>query len=328
MKFRTEIEINTSFPKIDYNSKIMFFGSCFAESIGEKFINSGFNVNLNPFGVIYNPASIQENIKLLINEKYLTESDLHFSNNIWYSYNHHGKFSNIDKNDCLTSINDNLKYSSEYLKNTDYVFLTFGTSWVYKLINEGKIVANCHKQPAKIFERYRLSVNEIVESYKDLIVEIKAINKNVKLVFTVSPVRHWKDGANGNQLSKSILLLAIDEIINNTANTYYFPSYEIVNDELRDYRFYSDDMIHISTIGVDYIWSKFKNSFFSEETQNLILQVSKLYKALNHRTANLNTEEYKKFIEKSLLRIDDVEKHNNISLDNLKDKFLAIKKGE
>ncbi len=328
MKFRTEIEINTSFPKIDYNSKIMLFGSCFAESIGERFINSGFNVNLNPFGVIYNPSSIKENIKLLINEKYLTNNNLQFSNNQWYSYNHHSKFSNIDKDICLNSINSSIKFSAEYIKNTDYIFFTFGTSWVYKLIDEDKIVVNCHKQPAKIFERYRLSINEIVESYKSLIAEIKAINKNVKLVFTVSPIRHWKDGANGNQLSKSILLLAIDEIINNTNNTFYFPSYEIVNDELRDYRFYTDDMIHISTIGVDYIWSKFKNSFFSDKTQNLIVQVSKLHKALNHRTVNSNTEEYKMLIEKSLLKIESIERQNNISLIKLKRKFLAIKKGE
>jgi len=328
MKLRTEIEIKTDFHKIDYKSKIMFLGSCFAESIGEKFIQSGFDIILNPFGVVYNPASIQENIKLLINEKYLTEDDLHFSNKLWYSYNHHGKFSNSDKYSCLKNINDSIKFSSDYIKNTDYIFFTFGTSWVYKLIDENKIVANCHKQPAKIFERYRLSINEIVELYTQLLKEISAVNKNVKFVFTVSPVRHWKDGANGNQLSKSILLLAIDEIINNIDNTFYFPSYEIVNDELRDYRFYADDMIHISNIAVDYIWNKFKESFFNKETQKLILQINKIYKVLEHKITDKQSIEYIKLIDKNISKIDNIENENRILLNELKSKFLAIKKGE
>ncbi len=328
MRLRTEIKIKTIFPKIDYNSKIMFFGSCFAENVGAKFKNSGFNINLNPFGVIYNPASIQENMQLLINKKYLTEKDLYFSNNLWFSYNHHGKFSNIDKNTCLSIINTSMEYSAEYLKNTDYIFFTFGTAWVYKLIYEDKIVANCHKQPAKIFERYRLSITEIVKSFKNLIDEIKLINKNVKFVFTVSPVRHWKDGANGNQLSKSILLLAIDEIVNNVDDTFYFPAYEIVNDELRDYRFYADDMLHISNVAVEYIWDKFKQSFFSGDTQLLILQIQKLYKASNHRLLNSNSEEYRTFIDNNISKIESIEKQYKISLIELKNKFYAIKKGE
>jgi len=328
MKFRTEIEINTNFSKIDYNSKIMFFGSCFAENIGDKFISSGFNVNLNPFGIIYNPASIQENINMLINERFLTESDLNFSNNLWYSYNHHGKFSHSDKFTCLKNINDSLKFSSDYIKKTEYIFFTFGTAWVYKLIENNKIVSNCHKQPAKLFKRYRLSINEIVESYIQLLNEIRVVNNNVKFVFTVSPVRHWKDGANGNQLSKSILLLAIDEIIKNTDNAFYFPSYEIVNDELRDYRFYADDMLHISDVAVNYIWDRFKDSFFTEETKKLIMQITKLNKASNHRAVSPNTKEYKLFIDKNILKIVNIEKQNNILLEDLKRKFLAIKKGE
>ena len=328
MKLRTEIEISTKFPKIGYGSKIMFFGSCFAESIGAKFINSGFDINLNPFGIIYNPASIKENIDLLIAEKYLTENDLHFSNNLWFSYNHHGKFSNLDKNICLRTINDSIKFSSDYIKNTDYIFFTFGTSWVYKLVESDEVVANCHKQPAKIFKRYRLSVEEIVKSYNSLIAEIKTINKDVKFVFTVSPVRHWKDGANGNQLSKSILLLAIDEIVNNSEDSFYFPSYEIVIDELRDYRFYTDDMLHISNVAVDYIWSRFKASFFNEETQNLSLQIKKLNKALNHKPSDNRDDEYLKFLDSNISKIENIENQNRINLSELKAKFLTLKKGE
>ena len=325
--FRTDIEINTNFPKIDYKSKILFLGSCFAENIGNKFIEAGFNVNLNPFGVLYNPDSIKENIKIILNEQYFTENDLVKSNSLWFSYNFHSKFSNVDKDTCLNNINSSISKSVESIKNSDYIFITFGTAWVYKLINENIVVANCHKQPSKIFERYRLSINEIVESYKDLINEIKQINSNVKIVFTVSPVRHWKDGATGNQLSKSILLLAIDEILNLTENIYYFPSYEIVIDELRDYRFYKDDMLHISELAVNFIWEKFKYAFFNKETQNIILQVNKFHSALKHKPFNPDSKEYLMFLEKNINKINNLEKQYYIDLDGVKSKFIEIKKG-
>ena len=326
--FRTEVYIGVNFPEISYNSKILFIGSCFADNIGSKFIDSGFNINLNPFGIIYNPASIYDNVKMLIEYKQIHEDDLLCNNNKWFNYRFHGKFSNENKQKCLVDINNSLKVSANYLKEADYVFFTFGTAWVYKLRNGGGNVANCHKLPSSVFERYKLSISEIVEMYNGLINEIKQINKKVKFVFTVSPVRHFKDGTNGNQLSKSTLLLAIDEIIKLNNNSYYFPSYEIVLDELRDYRFYKDDMLHISNVAVDYIWKRFVSVFFNDKTKELSALLQKLNKSANHKPSNSNSLEYIKLVSRNLKKIEQLENKYSVNLTEYKQRFNKTEKGE
>ena len=319
--FRTEFEIAEFNYKISTKSKLMFFGSCFTENIGEKIANLHLQNNINPFGILYNPASVSENIRLLIENKNFTEKDLNQNNNKWFSYNHHGKFSDEDKDKCLQNINTEINKASSSLKDANFLFITFGTSWVYKLKENNKIVANCHRIPAKEFNRERLTITEIVDDYKKLITKIKNINPNIKIVFTVSPIRHWKDGANGNQLSKSVLLLAIEEIIKQNTNCFYFPSYEIIMDDLRDYRFYSSDMLHINDIAINYIWEKFTNTFFDNSTLEYAKKINKINSALNHRTENNKTEKYIEFINSNIAKTKTLETEYNIDLSDLVREF-------
>ncbi len=191
------------------------------------------------------------------------------------------------------------------LKEADCLFVTFGTSWVYELLSSGTIVSNCHKLPAKDFNRYRLNVDEIVSIYKDLLVELLVFNPNIKIVFTVSPIRHWKDGAHGNQLSKGTLLLAVDQLTELFDQVSYFPSYEIVMDELRDYRFYSEDMLHMSDVAIKYIWQRFSDTYLSEESKQIQKQVAKFILAANHRPFNVSSDSHQIFIKSSLSKIQE-----------------------
>ena len=323
LMFRTEFEIQGAENKISTESNVMFFGSCFTENIGSKFKELHLTNIVNPFGILYNPASVAKNIRNLINSRLVTADDLVLNNEKWVSYNHHGRFSNIEKQTCLDNINSEIGAASLLLKQADTLYITFGTSWVYKLKEDKSIVANCHKFAASNFIRERLSINEIVNDYSKLIQEIRAINKDINIVFTVSPIRHWKDGANGNQLSKSILLLAIDEIVKQNSNCFYFPSYEIVMDDLRDYRFYSSDMFHINETAINYIWDKFKDTFFDSSLNNFEKRVVKINAALNHRTDDNTNEKYIDFINLNIKKSKDLETEFKIDLSDLRKKLEA-----
>jgi len=308
--FRTKVNIPKSDFDFGYKKKAMLMGSCFVENIGARLSSYKYPVDVNPFGVIYNPVSVCSSLRLLMEEREFVEDDLNFHNKLWFSFYHHSKFSNTDSSQCLSDINNGIKESSKELKEADFLFITFGTSWVYELISSGKIVSNCHKLPAKDFNRYRLNVDEIVSIYKDLIVELLVFNPNIKLVFTVSPIRHWKDGAHGNQLSKSTLLLAVEQLVELFDQVSYFPSYEIVMDELRDYRFYSEDMLHISNAAIKYIWQRFADTFLSEESKRIQKQVDKFVLASNHRPFNVNSDSHQTFIKSSLAKLYEFSKVN------------------
>ncbi len=304
--FRTVVEIEENNCKIGYGNKILFIGSCFAENIGNKLQQSKFNSLINPFGIVYNPVSVANTILSILDNKRFTEDDLVY-NNMWHSFFHHGRFSHEDKENCLKNINESCLNSNNFLKKTDFLVITFGTSWVYEYKSSGKIVSNCHKLPSNNFERYRLTVDYIVELYNDLIKKVRDVNPDIKIIFTVSPVRHWKDGAHGNQLSKAVLLLSIDGIINNNKNVWYFPSYELIMDDLRDYRFYSRDMIHISDEAVDYIWQKFVDTFIDKHSQSVMAQIEKIKKALAHRPFSADSKNYLDFLQNQLCKICQLE---------------------
>ena len=316
--FRTKVNIPRSEYKFGYQKNAMMLGSCFVENIGAKLKSYKYQVDVNPFGVIYNPVSVSNSLRLLMDERELCEDDLNFQNNLWFSFNHHSKFSNTDLSQCLFDINKGIKESSKNLKEADFLFITFGTSWVYELLSSGTIVSNCHKLPAKDFNRYRLNVDEIVSIYKDLLVELLVFNPKIKVIFTVSPIRHWKDGANGNQLSKATLLLAIDQLIELFDQVLYFPSYEIVMDELRDYRFYSEDMIHLSDVALKYIWQRFSDIYITEGSKQVQKQIEKFILAANHRPFNVKSDSHQTFIRSSLAKIDEFLILNpSINLDDL-----------
>ncbi len=325
--FRTVVDIPPASGKISYSSKLMFIGSCFTEEIGSKLEKYLFDVDINPFGVIYNPVSVANSLKILLEKRLFAEGDLQRRGNIWFSWYHHSRFSSDDKQEALDNINSRILYSSEYLRKADFLFITFGTAWVYVLNETGQIVSNCHKLPQKIFTRRRLEVDEIVGIYKELLPGIWKVNPGLKIIFTVSPVRHWKDGAVENQISKSTLILAIAKLRGMFENTGYFPAYEIIMDELRDYRFYADDMIHIGSQGVEYIWQRFGNTYFSATVEKTLKEVDKIIKASQHRPKNKNTAEYKQFLDTTIERIMLLRKENpNIKVDDILQHFLNEKK--
>lgn len=309
VKFQTEVQLPDFRWKTGYREKNVFMGSCFTENVGQRLENANFQVDINPFGILYNPESVAGELEILLNNKIFSESDLIEQNGLWHSFSHHGKFSAADSNEVVSRINERIRFSSAFLKTADFLFITFGTAWVYRHCESKQVVSNCHKIPARDFVRERLSVEQILDRYKRLLPEIWAVNPEVKVVFTVSPIRHWKDGAIENQRSKAILLLAIDQLLQEFKNQCaYFPSYEIVMDELRDYRFYAADMLHMSDVAVDYIYDKFQLALVDEESQQIAGKVLKIRSAVQHKPFNTNTEVFVKFLEQSLQKTLDLEK--------------------
>lgn len=323
MNFRTVVHLEENIEKIDYTKNIMFLGSCFAENIGDIFKLNKFNVSVNPYGIVYNPISVANVLNSIISDKSFLDSDFIISNDIWYSFLHHGKFSNTCKSRLLEDLISQKQKAYNFLKQTDVLIITLGTSWVYENIETSTVVSNCHKLPSSMFNRYRLSVDDISETYTDLIEKLKLLNPKLRIIFTVSPIRHLKDTAHGNQMSKSVLLLAIDKIVSNFSNIEYFPSYEIVMDELRDYRFYKDDMIHISDFAVQYIWERFRNMYFSIETENTMKEICKIIKSINHRPTDALSPQYSKFLTKTLHKLNNlIERYPHINFSDEKKSLL------
>jgi len=310
MSLITKIHIPEFPSKIDHSKSMMFIGSCFSENIGQKLIDLKFKVDMNPFGILYNPESISISLKMLLDKQVFYSHDLFQDQGMWKSFFHHSRFSDSNPDVALKKINSRIESSHNFLKTADFLMITFGTSWIYELINSGQIVSNCHKVPADHFDRYRLKVHEITEAYGNLLEELWAFNPSLKVIFTVSPIRHLKDGAVENQLSKSTLLLAIDRLISKFSDRgcFYFPAYELMMDELRDYRFYAEDMIHLSPVAIEYIFDRFTKSMFSVESMDITKELMKVRKAMEHRPVNPETSEYKKFLENSLAQIDKLSK--------------------
>jgi len=324
MQYFTEINIPEFPEKIDHSSKIIMMGSCFTENVGLKLEQLKFNIEINPFGILYNPISVANSIKILLNQRLFNGDDLFFRDGLWHSFAHHGKFSGNEKETVLENINARIKKSSRLLREADFLFLTFGTAWVYELKATGQVVANCHKVPAGEFRRFRLPVNNITEVYQSLLEELWLANPKLKIIFTVSPVRHWKDGAPGNQVSKATLIVAIDNIVGSFDNfpCWYFPSYEIVMDELRDYRFFADDMLHLSDVAVVHIYKKFESGLITEDSRKISDEIINIQKAINHRPFNKNTPEFKKFITKGLKKVNSLmKKHPYLNLLSEKEYF-------
>ena len=303
MNLQTKITVAAPDFSIDYNSRLMMLGSCFAENMGSKFSYYKFDVDVNPCGIIYNPLSVANVLRLLVEGKRFEKNDLREVGGKWVSLFHHGAFSSADPDECLHRINDRLTKATGELRTLDLLVITWGTAWVYTYIPENIIVSNCHKIPSREFERSRLSVEDIVREYLVLIERLREINPGLRILFTVSPIRHWKDGAHGNQLSKATLLLAIDRLREEIQHVYYFPAYEIVLDELRDYRFYAEDMLHVSGFTVDYIWERFLYSFISPEVFGLMNQIGRINKGVAHRPFEPQSEEYQRLVKKMLAEI-------------------------
>lgn len=291
MKLYTSVDIAPSERKIGYNDKVLLLGSCFADNIGEKFAEHYFQVTVNPFGILYNPASIAQ---ALTDIRYpISDHRIINHNGMWHSMLHHGSFSHTDKVEMLRHCEDSRELMTRALEESTTIVVTFGTAWVYLL--DGEVVANCHKLPANRFTRRCLTVEEIVSMWQPIVSNMP----NKQWIFTVSPIRHIKDGLHANQLSKAVLLQAIDRLSSNNVAVSYFPSYEIMLDELRDYRFYAEDMVHPSQVAVDYIWKRFVDTYMTIDTQEEMRTLHQFWRDRHHRFLHPETDEAKAFLQRT-----------------------------
>ena len=255
----TSVNVDPMPMRVDFSTGIVSLGSCFANEIGQRLQESGFHTELNPFGTLYNPASMAEALERLMEEREITEDDLVEHEGLWHSWHHHGSFSRPTAAETLTACNSRLHEAHQALCEAKLLMLTFGTAWVFE--HEDRVVANCHKLPNTMFKRRRMTIEEVVARWQPVLQRLYAFNPSLTVLFSVSPIRHLGDGAHSNQLSKSTLLLAIDQLVsifNSQSSISYFPAYEIVLDELRDYRFYGPDMAHPSELAVEVVWEKFQ----------------------------------------------------------------------
>ena len=299
MDFRTKVDAKADFT-IGYFDKIMMMGSCFAENIGLKMRQSRLNVVVNPFGILFNPESIAMALEQALAGSPVTDTDVFQHNGLWSGFGFHGSFSSPDKAEALRRMNEGISLAHQQINGLTRLILTFGTAYVYRNVSDGRVVANCHKLPAANFVREMLTIEQIVERYSALIEQLTTINPDLQIVLTVSPVRHLRDGAHQNQLSKATLLLAANQLVERFGNVHYFPSYELLLDDLRDYRFYDADMCHPSAVAVDYIWQAMRDNCFSQTDNALIDEVAKIMAAINHRPLNPNTDEYRQFVANQL----------------------------
>lgn len=303
MKFRTEITFPASTPAIDHHSKLVLIGSCFSEHMEGKLQYFKFNTFANPFGILFNPKAIETAVRRCAENTGYSKKDLREYNQTWLSLDHHSRFNHSDQDQVLEKINQEIELGHQALKKASHVVITLGTSWVYRWKENNAVVGNCHKIPQKYFSKELLSSQEILESLKQIINLIRGINKGANFIFTVSPVRHLKDGFTENTLSKSLLHAAIDEL-KKEIEVNYFPAYEIMMDDLRDYRFYKDDLVHPNEMAIDYIWELFKTSWISESSNEVMKEIEDIQKSLAHRPFDEASEAHKKFLKKLDGKID------------------------
>lgn len=298
MQFQTKIPIQEQEPKIDYTSKLVLLGSCFSENIGEKFTYFKFRQLQNPFGILFHPFAIENLVDKAVNQFVYTEKDLVFHNEQWHCFDAHSRLSSPDKIQLLQTLNKALQQTYKKLKEASHIIITYGTAWVYQLKNTQKFVANCHKIPQREFDKKLILAKKLQESIQNTIELIQQVNPSAAFIFTVSPVRHIKDGFVENQQSKSALITAVHQSIAFVKKASYFPSYEIMMDELRDYRFYVQDMLHPSDLAIDYIWQRFVETRLTQSTQQTMQEIDKIQKGMLHKAFNQESEAHHKFLNK------------------------------
>ena len=298
MEFRTQIPILKSDHAIDYDAKVVSLGSCFAVNMAEKLDYFQFQNTVNPFGILFHPLALEKCIDFALNQKRFTENDIFFHNERWHSVDVHSALSHSNKDIFLENLNEVTQKSKNQIEEATHLIITPGTAWVYRNISSNLIVANCHKLPSNQFSKELLSGIEIKRSLATIIKLVQSANTNCRIIFTISPVRHVKDGFVANQWSKANLIAALQETIVGQTKVDYFPSYEIMMDELRDYRFYESDMIHPSQVAIDYIWAQFSSAYISSDTKRVMDEIDAIRKALSHKPFNPLSEKHKAFLQK------------------------------
>lgn len=289
MKIRTEISITPSVSKIDQRKRVFSVGSCFAEEIAQRLVGVGIPTLSNPLGVLYNPLSIEECVERVYSERGVCREDLMCRGDMWFSLSTHGVFDSPDPEAVVAGVNDAIHNAHKHLEESEWIILTLGTAWVYE--RRGQVVANCHKLPAKEFNHRLMTVDEVVRTLRRTIAHLGG----KKIILTISPVRYVGDGLEGNAVSKAILRLAVEEVVANCPEACYFPSYEIFVDDLRDYRYYGDDMVHPSKVGVEYVWEKFCDGYLTREAMANGELFARLASARDHRPMHPESEEFRTF---------------------------------
>ena len=302
MKFRYEVNVKKLAPPITHHQQLLLMGSCFTENIGEKLDRYKFTTRQNPHGILFNPVSVAEALIDYIEGKIYTGSDLFFLNEAWHSWKHHSRFSDLSPNEALQKINLSISMSNAFLKNTDYLLITLGSAWVYTLSEQalntkaGQVAANNHKAPSTWFQRRLLTAEEVLRVLDNCLHRLFHFNRKLKIIFTISPVRHLREGVIENNRSKAVLIQAVHHLVDKFDRLYYFPAYELVIDDLRDYRFYAEDLVHPNYFATQYVWEKMVEAYMDETTQQLIEQIHAINLAFQHKPFNASSAQHRQFL--------------------------------
>ncbi|TVZ52205.1 GSCFA domain-containing protein [Dokdonia sp. Hel_I_53] len=307
MKLQTEIPIKQAAKLFGYENKLLLLGSCFAENIGKKLDYFKFQSVTNPFGIIFNPIALETVINAAVVNKTFTEVDVFEHNGIWKSFAAHSDLNASSRLEAVIHLQEAQQVLREQLTEASHIVITLGTSWVYKHIARQQVVANCHKVPQKEFTKELLDSQKISESLSRILKDVQQLNPSASITFTVSPIRHSKDGFVENTLSKSHLIAAVHHVVDNE-NVHYFPAYEIMMDELRDYRFYNADMIHPSPVAIDYIWEKFMENYAFAKAQQTAKEVAVIQQGLAHKPFQPESQAHQKFLAKLYAKIESMQK--------------------
>ena len=314
MKLRLELEVKNAGFNITHYDKLLLIGSCFTENIGQRFTQLKFSNLQNPHGILFNPVSVCKSILDYVHNKKYTEENLFYLNEAWHSWNHHSRFSSPNKLDSIQKINTSIQSAHDYLKQADYLFITLGSAWIYTFTEEalgavpGSVASNNHKAAASWFKKKLLSNMETMNMLESMMKDVLNINPNIKFIYTISPVRHIKEGFIENNRSKAVLIDAVHQVINNhNENAFYFPSYEIVIDDLRDYRFYSEDMVHPNYLATDYVWEKLEKAYMNNETMQLNTAIRDINIAYNHKAFNPASEMHKSFLKRYYSKVQELQ---------------------
>jgi hypothetical protein len=302
MKFHFEFDIKKIEYPVQHHHKLLLIGSCFTESIGEKLRKHKFITLENPNGILFNPVSVTEAIAAYIDNKPITKADIFQYNETWHSWKHHSRFSGITAEDCIEKINTSINVAHNYLKDADYLMITLGSAWVYTLTENainaktGSVAANNHKAPSDWFAKRLMNAEETKQVLQNMLKELFHFNPELKLIFTISPVRHLREGVVENNRSKAVLIQAVHHLVEQYEALYYFPAYELVIDDLRDYRFYAEDLVHPNFQATQYVWEKFTEACMDTETKILLKEIAEINLAYQHKPFNPLTEQHQKFL--------------------------------
>ena len=315
MKFKLTLEATPSNEQIGYQDKILLIGSCFTENIGAKMQKHLFTVKENPHGILFNPVSVVNAIRDYIDCKQYGMDDLFVLNELYNSWHHHSRFSDITAEAALKKINESIQEAHVYLKESNQLVITLGSAWLYCLtdmacVQKGLVVANNHKAPAHWFEKRLMQPYELTSLLESIMEALQKFNPNLNVVFTISPVRHLREGLVENNRSKAVLIQAVHDLIAYSKAAFYFPAYEYVIDDLRDYRFYAEDLVHPNYAATQYVWEKWVETFYSPTTQQIMKQVAELQMAIQHKPFNKNSQAHQVFLQNCLSKAQDLYKAN------------------